>query len=63
MSINAVIVALKSERERIDNVLSILQDVDLHNSNGNAAPRRKFKMSAEGRRKISVAMKKRWAAK
>jgi hypothetical protein len=69
LNIEAIINELKSERERIDKVIGLLEG----SSSGTSAVRRKAAapaskpvkhtshISAAGRKKISDMMKKRWA--
>jgi hypothetical protein len=58
LDISAIVVQLKSERNRIDEAIKAL---DGGSANGNRAVARKGGMSAAGRKRISEMMKKRWA--
>jgi hypothetical protein len=61
---------LKAERNRLDRAIAALDKAntteatvatDEPASNGASAPRKRHRMSAAGRKRISVMMKKRWA--
>jgi hypothetical protein len=59
----AIISQLKNERDRINQAIAALDGAS-SDSKGDArkvAPRRRGGMSAEGRRRISEMMKKRWS--
>ncbi len=62
MKIDQILGELKAERDRLDRAIAALEGA----ARGVAAPakrgrRRRRHMSAEARRKIGAAMKKRWA--
>lgn len=68
MNIEAIVVELKGERDRIDRAISALKGtfskvarsgVKLHKAP--AGKQKRGRLSAEGRKRISEMMKKRWA--
>jgi len=68
LNIEAIVVELKRERDRIDRAISALErtfseaarsGAKLHKAP--AAKRKRGRLSAEGRKRISQMMKKRWA--
>jgi hypothetical protein len=72
MSLESIISDLKSERNRIDQAISVLQSSQARNrrkptaprkasSANTSSPKRRGHLSAEGRRKLSQLMKARWA--
>ena len=60
--VEAAIRELERERKKIAGVIAMLKRIRPGVS-GNPVPRRRRRLSAEARRKISVAAKKRWAAR
>jgi hypothetical protein len=54
MNTHEILAALEAERDRLDKAISALQRT--------TPARRARRMSAEGRKRISEATKKRWAA-
>ncbi len=61
MDIEAIVRELEAERDRISNAVSLLQGNT--GGDGRRKGRKKRRMSAAGRKRISDAMKKRWAAR
>ena len=61
MEIEAILRELEEMREKISNAIGLLQGNA--EGNGGRRGRKKREMSAAGRKRISDAMKKRWAAK
>ncbi len=69
MNINRILGELKAERDRIDQAISALQAVSSTEPRrlgrpprAAAIPRRRGRMSAAARRKLSRLLKQRWAA-
>jgi hypothetical protein len=68
--IDGIVEALREQRRRIDNALSALESVTRRSTNGRRSRtgqaaengRRKRRLSAEARKRISLAAKARWAA-
>ena len=58
MNTSELITELDSEIDRLQQVRNLLAG-----TNSTGTPKRKRKLSAEGRARISAAMKKRWAQK
>lgn len=59
MNLTAICDALRAERKRIDNAIAILEPLG---SAGNPkSRRRKRRMTAAGRKRLSQLMKARWA--
>jgi ABC-type transporter Mla subunit MlaD len=58
-----IVVQLKNERDRIDQAIAALDGAsgDTNGTVRKGSPTRKGGMSAEGRRRLSEMMKKRWA--
>jgi hypothetical protein len=65
-----IVKELKAERNRLDKAIVALDGAndtaatvatDEPTSNGIQAPRKRHGMSAEGRKRLSMLMKKRWA--
>jgi hypothetical protein len=71
MDLARIVSELKRERDRIDRAITALDGgdskglkADTSNSSvKSGGPKRGKRLSAEGRRRISEAMKRRWAAK
>ena len=61
MDTEAIVRELEERRDRISNAISLLQGNA--REKGERGGRKRRKMSAAGRKRISDAMKKRWAAK
>jgi len=64
MDIRQILDELRAERGRIDSAIAALESVGGKSGNGRRSvtgKRRRRKMSAEGRKRISQAMKRRWA--
>jgi len=61
MDIAAILGELEERRDRINNAIGLLQGNA--EGNGGRQGRTKRRMSAAGRKRISDAMKKRWAAR
>jgi hypothetical protein len=64
MDTSKILIQLRSERERIDKAIQALESLDKTSSRHSNAPtgRKRRRLSAEARRRISQAQKKRWAA-
>jgi hypothetical protein len=64
MDIGAIVAALKQQRERLDSAIEALVGIGSTSAgvSGNGRRRRR-KMSAAARKRISQAMKMRWAAR
>jgi hypothetical protein len=65
MDTSKILVQLRSERERIDQAIQALESLDGISTRRTANPaggRKRRRLSAEARRRISQAQKKRWAA-
>ena len=60
MDIKRIVLELKSERLRIDRAIDVLTGTDRSNGEFHQADRKR-QMSAQARRRISAAMKRRWA--
>jgi hypothetical protein len=60
MDITAILTQLKEQRDQIDKAIAALQGGTTKKPRGQKPG---FKMSPEARRRISLAMKKRWAAR
>jgi hypothetical protein len=64
-----IINQLEAQKAAIEQALEALRDfgetgsITPRKSNGTAAPARKGGMTPEGRRRLALAMKRRWAAK
>jgi hypothetical protein len=65
-----IVKELKAERNRLDRAIAVLDGandtgatVAIHepSSNGASVPRKRHGISAAGRKRLSVMMKKRWA--
>jgi hypothetical protein len=65
-----IVKELKAERNRLDKAIAALDGpndtgatvaADEPASNGTPTPRKRHGMSAEGRKRLSLLMKKRWA--
>lgn len=63
MNTSKILTELKLEKARIENAISAISAIG-HTSGviGDGSVRRRRRMSAEGRRRISEAAKRRWAA-
>ena len=70
MDTQEIVKELKAERNRLDKAIVALDGAndtgatvatDEPSGNGASSPRKRHGMSAEGRKRISVMMKKRWA--
>ncbi len=61
MDTQSIVSELEAERERLDTAISALQGSRYDKPRGKGRRGRRT-MSAEARRKISLAQKKRWAA-
>jgi hypothetical protein len=61
MNTDAIVKELEKKRDRISHAISLLQGNA--KENGERRGRRRRKLSAAARKRISDAMKKRWAAK
>jgi len=66
MDLKSIVVQLKSERDRIDEAIAALESVKTPTGRatktvGTRRGRGRRRMSAEARRRISEAQKKRWA--
>ncbi len=61
MDIDRIVAELKSERDRVDQAIAALEDTRSGNRQGGRRSGER-RMSAEGRRRIAQATKKRWAA-
>ncbi len=65
MNISEILAELRRERARIDDAITALERVGSAKPRGGAAgrskPRRKRRLTPEGRRRLSEMMKKRWA--
>ena len=61
MNTDAILKELEEERDRISHAISLLQGNAKRNGKHDGRKRRG--MSAAGRKRISDAMKKRWAAR
>ncbi|MDO8585792.1 MAG: hypothetical protein Q7T82_02020 [Armatimonadota bacterium] len=67
MDLDKIVSELKSERDRIDRAINALVDgvgaVSSPRATGAGVPKRAKGISAAGRRRLSEAMKARWAAR
>lgn len=66
MDINAILMALKEERRRIDAAIAALGKVGKSSTStlkGSRSVRRRRRMSAAARKRISEGMRRRWAAR
>lgn len=70
MDIQEIVKELKAERIRLDRAITALDGANTTEAtvaadepagNGTPTPRKRHRMSAAGRKRISVMMKKRWA--
>ena len=61
MQIEKIVAELKAERSRLDKAIAALEGLSSVNGRRSVAKKRK-KMSAAARKRISRAMKARWAA-
>ena len=67
--LSGIITQLERQRTAIEHALEALRNVDGTEANGTqaaapgSAPKRKGGMTPAGRRRLSLALKKRWAAK
>jgi hypothetical protein len=67
LNIQTIISELKAERNRIDQAIASLEDLASHGAatgNRTSAPkatRKRGRLSAAGRKRLSEMMKKRWA--
>jgi hypothetical protein len=64
MDTRKILEQLRSEQERINKAIQALEGLDsgASRSSYSAGRRRRRRLSAEARRRISLAQKKRWAA-
>ena len=71
MDTQRIVSELKAERNRLDKAIAALDGakttraVVSHTTseNGSHAPRRRYHLTAAGRKRLSMLMKKRWAEK
>ena len=61
MDINRILADLKSERDRLERAIAALEGGSSHSGNGRRGRRGPRVMSPEARRRISEAMRKKWA--
>jgi len=66
MDIKGILEKLKAERDRLDQAITALEGVNSSGRGGKAgaargARRRKHHMTPEGRKRLSLMMKRRWA--
>lgn len=61
MDLERIVAELKSERDRVDQAIVALSGTRTVRRVGRPAGRKR-RMSAEGRRRIAIAAKRRWAA-
>jgi hypothetical protein len=71
MNISRILTELKAERERIEKAIEAIQALDKESVAPSAAskpgpkpgaPKKKRKLTAEGRKRIAEAARRRWAA-
>ncbi len=63
MDTQKILTQLRSERERIDKAIQALESLNGASAGrGSTRGRGRRRLSAEARRRISLAQKKRWAA-
>jgi hypothetical protein len=60
LDIQSIIIELEAERDRLDNAIAALQGICTRTASGKPDGRKR-PLSAAARRKIGLAMKKRWA--
>jgi hypothetical protein len=61
MNVSAILSALKAERDRLDKAIAALSGIGALRNMNRRGSRRRRQMSAEARRRISLAQKRRWA--
>lgn len=67
LNITGMLSELKAERNRIDHAIAALEGLSLNGAAGRmrqrtiAPPRKRHHLSAQGRKRLSELMKKRWA--
>jgi hypothetical protein len=63
MNVDRILADLKAERAHLDRAIAALSGTTMNGAERGRGTRRKHHMSAAGRRKISLMMKRRWALK
>ena len=72
MDTQRIVSELKAERNRLDKAIAALDGASTNrpvetrqitSRNGTPAPRKRHHLTAAGRKRLSMLMKKRWAAK
>jgi hypothetical protein len=63
MNVERILEQLKAERAHLDRAIDALSSVTSSGAGRGRGTRRRHKISAAGRRRISLAMKRRWATR
>ena len=65
MKTNDILSTLRGERDRIDRAIEILEGLSRNDKGGSAGPgrRKREKLSAAAKRRISAGMRASWAAR
>ncbi len=62
MDTKSILAELRAERSRIDRAIAALQAISSKSANSAAPRRRRGRLSAAARKRLSELMKKRWAS-